>query len=1002
MMLLCTMCILVFAIHAKVFAQTVGVFYNSNVEPIKFAAGDVKSALESKGFTVEMFSLSSLSTTYSNKKVVIALTSDNAVKSILTTQGGATPSGLGEQAYGLRTTTAPEKTFWVIGGDINGAMYGGLQIAENIKFDGFSGTYNNQESPKILKRGIKLNLPFDLKSPTYFSSNNSTASRNAISNVWDMSFWTTWFDEMARYRYNVLSVWNNHPFTSMIKLPDYPNVALNNVTGYPDIYNDNDNTGVVIKTMTIDQKIEFWQNVMAYAKDRGFSFYLINWNLFLSNAKGLYGMTDGSVGVTNQATIAYMRKCMYELLKTYPNLDGFGVTEGEGMSDNDEANSLFLGSTYGKGMADFAKENPQRKLNFIHRWHMADFTLIKKNFAELFACPNVTFDMSFKYSSAHMYSSVTPEIMSASNINALKTNNIKTWFTVRNDDFYYHNWGDPNYARTYINNIPGLGDWSKGFYIGSDGFHQTRTFFSKNSVTQGQLEIQRLWYMNMIWGRLAFNPNTPDDVFKNYMNLKYPEVATNELFTAWSKASSGLPKVGEILFGNLNLDFHWYPENCQDKDGFLTIADFAAANPRSVTTLCGITNSAENICGTKTSTYAMADQIEADALAALSLVETVNANANSELGVAINNIKSMSYLTIYYAYKIRGATFNKATNKKPEAINALGRAYCWWKKYTNLMDANFTGMSCQRVAKFATWHQHDAAVLKEYTDLGGTGAPICGDKSFKVNLSSNDDTKGIVAGFGLYNQSDEVTITAVPKPGYRFLYWKENNTVVSSNLKYKFTIESDKEFIAYFVESDGCAFPWNDAGITVNKTTVTKTFGPIDISCAPGGVIISADLEGVATDNSDYCRIFYKIDGGVEIPIAQLNGPFSLKTVSASGVKGNKLEIIVRCATSWADEFYHITNIKVDNIITSNKLIQLDDIEIYPNPASKILYIVFPDDVGVNRKVTIFNAMGQMVYATQTKSSKLELNVKSLNLKGLMLVNIETDKKVLNYKIFVQ
>jgi hypothetical protein len=55
----------------------------------------------------------------------------------------------------------------------------------------------------------------------------------------------------------------------------------------------------------------------------------------------------------------------------------------------------------------------------------------------------------------------------------------------------------------------------------------------------------------------------------------------------------------------------------------------------------------------------------------------------------------------------------------------MGTAYCWWMKYTNLMDTNFKGMSCQRTSHFSTWHQHDAAVLKEYTDLGGSEIPNC-------------------------------------------------------------------------------------------------------------------------------------------------------------------------------------------------------------------------------------------------------------------------------------
>jgi len=995
----CTMFIIALAMPAMLFAETIGVFFDSNVEQIKFAAGDVKLALESKGFTVEMLPLTSIASPYANKKVVITLASDSIVTNNLKEQGGTLPTGLGEQAYGLRTTTAPQTSYWVLGGDVNGAMYGGLQIAENIKFYGFSGTYNNQESPKILKRGIKLNVPFDVNSTTYFNANISTSSRHAIANVWDMTFWTTWFDEMARNRYNVLSVWNNHPFTSMIKMADYPDVAIKDVKGYPDFYNDNDKTGAVIKTMTIDQKIEFWRSVMAYAKSRGFSFYLFNWNLFLYGAEGKYGIVKD---VTNPTTITYLRKCMYELLKTYPDLDGFGVTQGEAMSKDDAKDSYFLGATYGMGMADYANENPERKLNFIHRWHMADFTSIQKNFTELLKCPNVTFDMSFKYSSAHMYSSTRPDFMNSSDVNFLKVNNVKSWFTVRNDDFYYHNWGSPAYAREYLNNIPGQGDWFKGFYMGSDGFNPTRTFFSKNSVTQGTLEIQRQWYMFMIWGRLSYNPNTSDDVFKNYMTLKYPEVSTNDLFTAWSKVSAALPKVGEMLFDDFKLDFHWYPENCQSKDAFLTIANFAASTPRPASGQCGIPGTAANSCNGKVTSFTIADQIEADASSALSLVSTMVAPANSELGVTITTIKAMSYLAIYYAYKIRGATYSITLNKTAEAKNAMGTAYCWWKKYTNLMDANYKGMSCQRSAHFATWHQHDAAVLKEYTDLGGTGSPICGDKSYNVTLSSINDLKGSVLGAGLYNPGDEVTITAVPETGYRFTLWMENNEMVSSDMSYKFTITSDRQIVGYFVENDSCGFPWNEAGFTVNKASVNKIYGPIDLSCAPYGVNISLSIEGIGNDNSDFCKVYYKIDGGALKTIAEHYGSFAVKFLSVSNIKGENLEIIINCANTYSDEFYYINNVKVvENYPTSINKTPANGIAIFPNPASKMLKINFPDDL-MNREVKIFNSIGLMVYNTQTKNSYIELDVHSLNLKGMILVHLETDSEVSNHKIIVQ
>jgi len=57
---LCTVCLMAFAIPTLVFAETVAVFFDSNVPQIKFAAGDIKTALESRGFTAEMLPLSSL------------------------------------------------------------------------------------------------------------------------------------------------------------------------------------------------------------------------------------------------------------------------------------------------------------------------------------------------------------------------------------------------------------------------------------------------------------------------------------------------------------------------------------------------------------------------------------------------------------------------------------------------------------------------------------------------------------------------------------------------------------------------------------------------------------------------------------------------------------------------------------------------------------------------------------------------------------------------------
>jgi hypothetical protein len=695
-------------------AETVGVFSDTTIGQINFAANDIKSALQANGFTVEMFGLSTLTTGYANKKVVIALSSNNSVTSLLTDQGGTQPTSLGEQAYALRTTTAPQKSYWVLGGDVNGAMYGGLEIAENIKFNQFTTSPNSQESPSILKRGIKLNLPWDKENPTYGKDDmggfQGTSFQNAIPNVWDMTFWSTWFDEMARHRYNTVSLWSCHPFTSLIKLEGYEDVAIQDVTGFNGFK----------KTLTMDQKIKFWQDVMAYAHARGFEFLLFNWNVFTYGATGKHGITASP---SNAATETYMYKSMYKLLETYPDFDGFGMSIGE-----NGGTESFSWKTYGKAIHDYAVLHPQRKLRFIHRLHYAGFAEMKSLFGPLInnpATPNVTFDLSLKYSQAHMYSTPVPGWFSSEKQTILD-NKLKTWYTVRNDDMYYLNWGDVDFARTYVKGMLSKPDIFIGFYMGSDGYSPTRTFFSKNSVTQGSLEVQRQQYMNMLWGRLAYNPNTSDEVFKNYLATKYPAVSSNNLFNAWRKGSKGIQIMTELVQGTWSLDFHWWPEACMGSRGsdFRTIGEMGGANPASGSNLCSIDNSSKANCGAKKSAYQVADSIESGTKEALSLLSGMSSGANTELGVNLNNIKALSYIGLYYAEKIRGATYLKAT-KKDSALKVMGRAQCYWMSYANLMDGMFMGMTNQRTNDLANWHALDAKVLKEYTDLGGSSNPSC-------------------------------------------------------------------------------------------------------------------------------------------------------------------------------------------------------------------------------------------------------------------------------------
>jgi hypothetical protein len=185
-----------------------------------------------------------------------------------------------------------------------------------------------------------------------------------------------------------------------------------------------------------------------------------------------------------------------------------------------------------------------------------------------------------------------------------------------------------------------------------------------------------------------------------------------------------------------SLDFHWYPEACWSDPGrctgFRTIDDvagakggFAGQDVAKGSALCNIADSAAGRCNGKKSSYVVADEMQADARKALSLISTMESAGSADLEVAINNIKQMAYLSCYYAHKIRGATYKKA-EKTELAREETAKAYCWWMAYSRSMENSYHADSFRNLSIAPDWKFADAAVLKEYSDLGGTGVPDCG------------------------------------------------------------------------------------------------------------------------------------------------------------------------------------------------------------------------------------------------------------------------------------
>jgi hypothetical protein len=76
-------------------------------------------------------------------------------------------------------------------------------------------------------------------------------------------------------------------------------------------------------------------------------------------------------------------------------------------------------------------------------------------------------------------------------------------------------------------------------------------------------------------------------------------------------------------------------------------------------------------------------------------------------------------------------------------------------------------------------------------------------------------------------------------------------------------------------------------------------------------------------------------------------------------------------------------------------------IKIYPNPASDILNIQFAN-AEKNREIRIFNTLGQLVYNTKTGAQIAQINLKTLNLQGVVVVQVISNNKVSNQRVQIK
>jgi len=691
----------------------VAITFDNKDALVAFAAGDIKKALLDCGHRVDAGP--------ADVKIAFEIFS----------------TGMGPQSFRIRKEG--DKVIRIIGGDSCGAMYGGLELAEMITLGGsLDAIQEKARKPYIFRRGLKFNIPLDARSPSY--DDTGTAAQKNITVMWDFAFWTEFLNTMARNRFNVLTLWTKHPYPGWVKLDKYPGIGYDDVCVLADEVTPRTNRQwdaldvydpsnfKVVKKISLDDKIAFWRNVFQLAEDRGIEVYLFHWNIFTFGARGRHGIDDRP---DNDKTIDYIRYCVVRFLETYPQVDGIGVTAGEHV-DRQRAKKVggieqWLWRTYGEGVIDAKRADPDRHLRFIFRQHQSNLGKIVTAFKDF----DGPFNTGHKYARARLYSTTTSPYLDIEYRSQLEEYKVPCWLNLRNDDIFIYRWGDADYVREFLQNVPrDLMRYEAGFYMGPDGFVWGREFVAKDRDLAGQIEIDKHWYRFMLWGRLGYDPTLTRDFFEKRLQQRFPQAKPALLYDTWAAASQIIPKVNQFFF-RVN-DFQFSPEGCICSDGFLTVDAFFRYPPLVGSGILSVKDYASDIVKGQPldgiTPHQVADSLDALAAKAFSGAKTLRKTPgpNKELIATLVDIEAMAYLGRYYADKIRGAAElavfradQKHKDNHAAAVAHLTDAVKEWQSYTRIATSQYKPQLFSRT-HYMDWDRILTEVRKEVETVRAT------------------------------------------------------------------------------------------------------------------------------------------------------------------------------------------------------------------------------------------------------------------------------------------
>lgn len=350
------------AAFKKLPAQKVLISSSTNVR-LKFGAEKLIKVLVKLGYPTQLITQATALNKTTKATIVIASLSDqlNEVPTLIKNR----VSALGKEGYVIELAT--DGTLFIVGNDNSGTLYACLTLIEQLNTEGkMPVKIALKDRPEMVLRGTCIGL----QKPDYLPGREVYEypyTPETFPWFYDKALWIKYLDMMLENRYNSLYLWNGHPFSSLVKLKDYP-------------------YAVEVDDTTFKKNEEMYRFLTEEADKRGIWVIQMFYNIIIPKPfaeKHQLKTQDRNRPITPLIS-DYTRKSIAAFVQKYPNV-GLLITLGEAMEGAGQDDVDWFTKTIIPGVQDGLKAaNIKNEPPIVLRAHDTDAPRVMKDALPLY------------------------------------------------------------------------------------------------------------------------------------------------------------------------------------------------------------------------------------------------------------------------------------------------------------------------------------------------------------------------------------------------------------------------------------------------------------------------------------------------------------------------------------------------------------------------------------------------------------------------------------------